>query len=395
MTATRMIRGVTVLAAVALWLVAAAWLWRTDVPSGLRLGHVATRALLSPYDARRAASHDGFLRVDWLAAELAQLGALGLVAWRPPRRRPLLVAAAALAAWWAAGLPFAFAAQWWENRYGLAHGGYGSVVQPNVLVGLVLGTLVVAGLVATARRLGRRWWLVATPLLVGLGALVLLVSPLLAGSGKPLGRGVYVEHVSATTTEANAFEIGLGPTQRIVLWDTVLDGRFSRAAVGFLLAHERTHERRRHVLKGLAWFGLFAAAGTFVVSRVVRLETPGAAARALLLVLALQLALLPLTNAIARRYEAEADWGALEATRDPAAARELMRGFARTSLEQPNPPIWSYLLLDAHPTLAQRVALADAWAARASGRASRAGSSRPRGTPTSSRRRPPRRAAPS
>jgi STE24 endopeptidase len=85
---------------------------------------------------------------------------------------------------------------------------------------------------------------------------------------------------------------------------------------------------------------------------------------ALLVVALVQLALLPLTNAISRRYEAEADWVAVETTRDPAAARGLFAGFARTSLQQPDPPAWAHVLLDDHPTLLQRVEQAEAWRAR-------------------------------
>jgi STE24 endopeptidase len=93
--------------------------------------------------------------------------------------------------------------------------------------------------------------------------------------------------------------------------------------------------------------------------------------RALLAVFLAQLALLPLENAISRRYEAEADWSALRATRDPAAGRALFVDLARTSLVQPDPPAWSYVWLDTHPTLLQRVESTQAWRAT---RASRAGS---------------------
>ena len=59
--------------------------------------------------------------------------------------------------------------------------------------------------------------------------------------------------------------------------------------------------------------------------------------------------------------EAEADWKALQTTRDPVAARGLFVGFGKSSLADPNPPRWAYVLLESHPTLAQRIAMADAW----------------------------------
>jgi Zn-dependent protease with chaperone function len=62
--------------------------------------------------------------------------------------------------------------------------------------------------------------------------------------------------------------------------------------------------------------------------------------------------------------EAEADWMALRTTRDPAAARQLFRDFSTTALEQPSPPTWSYLLQSNHPTVAQRIAMVEAWRRR-------------------------------
>jgi Zn-dependent protease with chaperone function len=73
-----------------------------------------------------------------------------------------------------------------------------------------------------------------------------------------------------------------------------------------------------------------------------------------------QLVLLPVGNAVSRRYETEADWIALRATHDPAAARALYRSFARTGLSDPDPPRWERLLLGDHPTLLERVELAQA-----------------------------------
>jgi STE24 endopeptidase len=95
---------------------------------------------------------------------------------------------------------------------------------------------------------------------------------------------------------------------------------------------------------------------------------------AVLTVIVLQLALLPLANAISRRYEAEADWLALEATGDPEAARRLERRFSETSLADPDPPTWSYVLRSTHPSLLERIAMARAWEARRRPVESQAGS---------------------
>ena len=49
--------------------------------------------------------------------------------------------------------------------------------------------------------------------------------------------------------------------------------------------------------------------------------------------------------------EAEADWLALQTTRDPRGATTLFEPFVPTTLSDPNPPTWDYLLLENHPTI--------------------------------------------
>src|SRR5204862_6080479 len=86
--------------------------------------------------------------------------------------------------------------------------------------------------------------------------------------------------------------------------------------------------------------------------------------RAFLVIAVLALLVSPLENVVSRRYEAEADWRALNATRDPGSARALFQSVARSSREQPNPPVWEYLWLENHPTLMQRIAMTELWRKR-------------------------------
>ena len=72
----------------------------------------------------------------------------------------------------------------------------------------------------------------------------------------------------------------------------------------------------------------------------------------------------PLQNVISRHMEAEADWEALETTRDPDAVAGLFKSFSTTSLGDPTPPGWVYVVLDTHPPLLDRIEMAEAWRAR-------------------------------
>jgi STE24 endopeptidase len=172
-----------------------------------------------------------------------------------------------------------------------------------------------------------------------------------------------VQKVSDVTEQANAFAVGFGPSTHVVLWDTLIDGRFSRGEIALAVAHEFGHVKHRHVLKGVAWSALFAFPILLVVAEVTRrrggLRDPANLPLAVLAVTVLMLLAAPLQNEISRRYEAEADWQALRTTHDPGSARALFEGFQRASLQDPNPPLWAYLWLETHPTLMQRIAMAE------------------------------------
>jgi hypothetical protein len=60
-------------------------------------------------------------------------------------------------------------------------------------------------------------------------------------------------------------------------------------------------------------------------------------------------------------HSLDCDWSALRATHEPLAARQLFVGLATTSLADPNPPTWAYLLDADHPTIMQRIAMVEAW----------------------------------
>jgi STE24 endopeptidase len=154
-------------------------------------------------------------------------------------------------------------------------------------------------------------------------------------------------------------------SRRIVIWDTLLDGRFSPGEVRVVIAHELGHVKRDHILKSIAWTALFAFPGAWIISRVTRrrggMGEPAAVPLALLTLVVLSLLALPLQNAITRHMEAEADWLALRTTHDPRDGIRLFEAFVPTTLSDPSPPTWEYVLSENHPTIEQRIAMMRAW----------------------------------
>ncbi len=396
-------KSATAVFAGAAWLGCALLLARTTVPD-LDLPDLDAGRLFSADELARADRFRAVTRALWVGSVALELLALTLVVWhaRPLARRARAIARGrvrtgvalglvAVAAGSAATLPLGATRHWWNRRYGLSEQGYAAWLGDwalSVTVRALLVSLAVAGVAWLAGRLGSRWWLAAAPALAVLAAGFVLVQPLvvqplfnrfeplpdraLAGEVRRLGDeiGVEVETVqvadaSRRTTTANAYVAGIGPTRRVVFFDTILDGRFSADELASVAAHELAHVARRHVWKGVAWFVLISVPGlalvAWVTGRQGGLRDPALVPLGLLVALAVSLATLPLQNAASRRYEAEADWVALRATGDPDASIGLDQRLAQTSLGDPDPPAWAKLLFSTHPPTLERIAMAEAF----------------------------------
>ena len=382
------------------WAAAALLLARTSVPDDLALPSVDVQGVFGAALVERAQRYERFLYVNWALAQVTLLATLVVYARRGPRLAResaagpigtgMLLGMLGLALVWLTTLPFSVAALWWERRHGISGAGYlhavagGWLALGGTFVAISVALLVVMTL---ARRLGSWWWAPGALALGAIAVLFVFLDPYLRTGLEPVrdrrverayerlaraqgaaGIPLRVEKVSPVTSQANAYAFGLGPSRRVVLWDTLLDGRFTSREVDVVLAHELGHHSSDHIAKALGFFVLFALPGTLVVALVTRrrggMGRPAAVPLALLAVAVLELAAAPAENLVSRRMEAEADWKALSTTRDPAAARALFRELAATSLGDPSPPAWMQLVFGTHPTLADRVAMADAWRAR-------------------------------
>jgi STE24 endopeptidase len=187
-------------------------------------------------------------------------------------------------------------------------------------------------------------------------------------AGVPV-RTILVADASRRTRKHNAYVSGLGPTRRLVLFDTLLEDA-PRGELRGVVAHELGHRRHRHVAAGtvlamtgaaaavlivwgvLSWPGLLSAAGASGPGdpRVVPLV--------LLTFTLLELAALPFGTWLSRRWERTADRFALELTGDGAAMEEMHRRLALANLSDLDPSPLVYALLFTHPTPPERIAAA-------------------------------------
>ncbi|HET7568602.1 MAG TPA: M48 family metalloprotease [Gaiellaceae bacterium] len=400
----RAVRAAPAAALAAVWALAAWWLWRTSVPGSLHLPHLDEHRFFSASQLHAAASFSRFGELTWAGGSLCQLAVLAVYARygarfsresaAGPIGTGMLLGMLGFALVWLAELPFGVADLWWQRRHHVSYVGYVDFLFGDWLalaaqfLFLCLALAIVMGL---ARLVGRWWWLPAAPLFVGVALLFAFVTPWLLPTHRlddPSLRAaavrleakegvsrtpVVVQDVRDVTSLPNAEAAGLGPSRRIVLFDTLLDGRFTEPELRVVVAHEAGHVARGHIWKSVGWYALFAFPGTFLLALAVRrrggMGEAAAIPLALLVLVVLGLLALPFQNAISRHMEAEADWRALVTTRDPAAAVGLFRRFVPTTLDDPNPSTLDYVLFENHPTLLQRIAMAKAYERYAAGAA--------------------------
>lgn len=179
---------------------------------------------------------------------------------------------------------------------------------------------------------------------------------------------IYVVDKSRQTHSTNAYVTGIGSSARIVIWDTTIQ-RMPQDQIVAVVGHEMGH----YVLKHLYWgFGmsvgglliLLPLAQRFVESLLTRYGprwgiqslTDYAATPALLLTMALfSFFLAPVTNAVSREIEHQADAYGLQVTGNrPAMARAFV-SLSEQNLSDPNPPAFITFWLFTHPPLQERI----------------------------------------
>ncbi len=265
------------------------------------------------------------------------------------------------------------------------------------LVAWAFTGIAILAVLALARRAPRTWpaWAAgAAATLAVLGSFVypVLIEPLSNDfSSMPAGslrteiftladaEGVDIDDVlvadaSRRTTTLNAYVSGFGSTRRVVVFDNVLNS-LSDPEVAMIIAHELAHAKHRDVLLGTGLGAVGAAFGVGLLGLV--LQRRGLLARAgasgaddprvvpLILALAAAGALLasPIENTISRAVEARADRTSLEVTGDLSTFTAMQRQLALRSLSDPTPPRVSQFWFGSHPTVLQRVGLAELVAA--------------------------------
>lgn len=267
------------------------------------------------------------------------------------------------------------------------------------VLGMVVNVALLVPLYALVRGTELWWvwgWLVVVVFSVGLGFLFpVVIAPIfnkfdplddedlsgriqaIAGKAGVTISGAYVADESRRSRRDNAYVAGLGPSRRVVLYDTILE--HPPEVVEQVVAHEVGHWRLKHLSKQIpmmaaltfvvfvllavvaGWDGLWSWAGVDAVGSVPAIGNPAGLA---LLVLLIQLgfSLVGVVTAfVSRAFERQADIQALELLEAPSTMIDMQRRLHVKNLADLDPGFVKQLRLT-HPPAAERMTLTKRWA---------------------------------
>jgi STE24 endopeptidase len=188
------------------------------------------------------------------------------------------------------------------------------------------------------------------------------------------GSRVFVVDKSRDTRTVNAYVTGLLGTERIVLWDTLLD-RLDEKETLAVVGHEIGHYVLNHVAWGVSLSALGSLVLLFLVDRTgrwmigrwgrrFRFERLSDVASVPLFILLLQLFNLagaPIQLAASRAMEHEADRYGLELTRTNRSSALSFVKLQNDNLSNPRPGPLSILWRSSHPPIGDRIDFCNAY----------------------------------
>jgi Zn-dependent protease with chaperone function len=255
-------------------------------------------------------------------------------------------------------------------------------------IGLVIGC-VVGALALFAIRRFERWWLALALGSIPLTVLAIIVLPVfidpLFNNFEPLtdrelaqkllaladkagieGGRVYEVNKSKQTKTMNAYVTGIGPTKRIVMWDTLLS-KMSHDEVLSVMGHEMGHYVLQHIWKSTAFGVVMTFIAMFITQRIYDRDVrsrgltrgdPATLPLLLLIVSILTFLASPVINGYSRWQEHQSDVFSLEMTGLNEAMATAFIKLAEDSKVNPRPhpfiEFWRY----SHPALGERVEFA-------------------------------------
>lgn len=277
-----------------------------------------------------------------------------------------------------------------EHRYGLSNQtvpAWAAERLKSLGVGLVIGIPVALLFFFLIRSAGNLWWVIFSGTVFLVAVLLARVAPvlifplfykfhpveeselkekidsLMQKYSIPI-RGIFSFNLSKDTKKANAGFAGIGKSKRVILSDTLIE-HFTTEEIIVIFAHELGHYLKRHIVKNVIMSGVIIFLSFYVCNSLYNwtrsmynFQNPAdiAALPILLFYLTVTgLIIMPLTNAISRKYEREADMFAITLTDDPDSFISGMDKLADLNLSDRNPHRLVEMFFYSHPSIGKRI----------------------------------------
>jgi Zn-dependent protease with chaperone function len=281
-----------------------------------------------------------------------------------------------------------------EHEYGLSNqtfgrwlGNYGK----GFLVALITAAVFIWVFYLLLKKSPRRWWFYSSLASSAILFIMMFIQPiwidplfnkfspmknkemegrilhLASRAGIENGR-VFEVDKSQDTKMINAYVVGFGKTNRIVLWDTTIQ-QLTANQILFVMGHEMGHYVLHHIWWQLAYFAALSFAifyltyrsANFLMRRYqsrfgfVNLSNIASLPLLLLLIGFFLFLSNPLSNFVSRVMEHQADRFGLEITQNNQAAGEAFLILQQQNLANPRPgPIYKFWC-SSHPSLGDRI----------------------------------------
>lgn len=239
------------------------------------------------------------------------------------------------------------------------------------------------------RRFQHRWWYLAGIILSLLSAFWFIIYPVvitpLFNEQVPLQnpqltaaieelaqkagvelKGVWEEKASLKTNRANAYVAGLGPTKRVVLWDTLINN-YSLQEVETVVAHELGHAYFRDTFWMWVGSSLSSFASCFLIAlacnnfknlgklNIAVPYQPRALPAIILMFFILTKLFLPIANTYSRMVEYRADRFAVQISGQKEAYISVMKKLSQVNPTMVDPPPLVEGILFDHPAPLKRI----------------------------------------
>jgi STE24 endopeptidase len=264
-----------------------------------------------------------------------------------------------------------------------------SDILKSLLLAIVLGTPLLAGVLWFFEKTGSLGWLWAWGGVTVISLLLQYVAPTwimpLFNKFVPLEEGelkraimqyakkvdfplagIYVIDGSRRSARANAFFTGFGKRKRIALFDTLVSGHSIDELVA-VLAHEIGHFKKKHIIISMVLSiinlgALFFLLSLFMNNRqlfdaffMTNLSVYGSLIFFMLLYTPVELILSVFLQVLSRKHEYEADHYAVSTFENGAALGDALRTLSRSNLSNLTPHPFYVFLNYSHPPVVERI----------------------------------------